>query len=160
MRRSILFALVLAGAALLTPAVTHAQPLTQPIPASGTFALLGPPEVLSSQTVGGTTFITQRSRYRLTGTFTGTTVAEERVILLPTGDQILVGQHTFTGTVAGRSGTARFVTVARGDATAFQGQFTILSGTGGLANLRGQGTFEGSAQTFTGTYAGTLFFGP
>ena len=100
MRRWLFLALVLAGAALLPVSVTHAQ---QPLPVSGTFQVLGPPEVLSSQTVGGVTFITQRSQVRVTGTFPGTIVGEERVIILPTGQAISRAHATFTGTVAGRS---------------------------------------------------------
>ena len=39
----------------------------------------------------------------------------------------------------------------------FDGTFTVLSGTGGFASLRGQGTFEG---TSAGTYEAQLVFAP
>ena len=160
MRRWLFVALVLAGAALLTPAVTHAQSSPQTIPASGTFVALGPPEVLSSQTVDGVTFLTQRVRLRLTGTLTGTVVTDQRLIILPNGTATIVGEETFTGTVAGRSGTLRLVTVSTVVDTTIRGQISILGGTGGLANLRGQLSAQGSIQTGTGTYTGVVQFGP
>ena len=159
MRRWLLFALVLAGAALL-PAVTHAQPSPGTIQASGTIQALGPPEVISSQTVAGTTFITQRARYRVTGTLTGSAVADERVILLATGTVILFSDATFTGTVAGHAGTLRISSVFTGDIQSVQGPFVIRSGTGDLATLRGQGTIHASLlPPVTGTYTGVLQFG-
>ena len=39
----------------------------------------------------------------------------------------------------------------------FDGTFTVVSGTGGLASLHGHGTFEG---TSAGTYEGQLVFAP
>ena len=156
----VLFALLVVELVLAPVTVTQAQPVAQPIAASGTFELLGPPEVLSSQTVGGTTFITQRTQYRLTGTFTGTAVFEEHLIILPTGAVVAWSEGTFTGTVAGRSGTVRVLTASTGDTTALRGQFVVHSGTGGLANLYGQGTFEASPQTGTGTYRAVLQFVP
>jgi hypothetical protein len=64
------------------------------------------------------------------------------------------GTETFTGTVAGRSGTATFEETTFFDLTtgASHGSFTVVSGTGGLRNLRGHGTFEGNS------YTGRLFF--
>ena len=52
--------------------------------------------------------------------------------------------------------------VLRLDATgvpdgSFLGQFTVISGTGGLANLHGQGTFQGGGGAVS-TYAGQVNF--
>ena len=156
--RWFLLALAMAGATPL-PAVTHAQSGPGSIAASGTFALVAPPEVLSYQTTDVTTFITQRVQYRLTGTLTGTAVGEEQIILLPNQTAILRAELTFTGTVDGRSGTLRILLDGRGTGVT-QGQFVLLNGTGDLATLRGQGTFEGFPQSGTGTYTGEFQFGP
>ena len=156
--RSFLLALVMAGATLV-PAVTHAQSSPGSIPASGTFALVAPRQVLSEQTIEGTTFITQRVQYRLTGTMTGAMVGEEQIVFLPNQTAILRGELTFTGTVDGRSGTLQIVLDGRGSGIT-QGQFVLVNGTADLATLRGQGTFEGFPHTGTGTYTGEFRFGP
>ena len=157
-RRRFLVALVLAGATLL-PAVANAQSGPRTIAASGTFALVAPPEVRSFQVVGDTTFIVQRVQYRLTGTLAGTAVGEEQVTYVPNQTAVLRAELVFTGTVEGHAGTVRLVLDGRGtDMT--RGQFVLLGGTGDLASLRGQGTVEGSPQTGSGTYAGEFQFGP
>lgn len=158
MQRWFLLALVIAGATFL-PAVTYAQTSPGIIPASGTFALVAPPEVLSVQSNDGATSITQRVQYGLTGTLTGTAVGEELVTLLPNQSAILQAELTFTGTVDGRFGTLRIVFNGMGTATT-QGQFVLINGTGELAALHGQGTFEGFPQTGTGTYTGAFQFAP
>jgi Protein of unknown function (DUF3224) len=157
MPRRLLVALAIAGATLL-PAVTHAQASPGVIPARGTFALVAPPEVLSSQTTDGTTFITQRVQYRLTGTLTGTGGGEEQITLLPNQTANLKAELAFTGTVDGRPGTLRIVLNGRGTGMT-RGQFVLLNGTGDLAALGGQGAFEGSPETGTGTYTGAYQFG-
>jgi hypothetical protein len=67
---------------------------------------------------------------------------------------------TFTGTGDGRNGTAEFWNVLEVDfATgSFSGRFTALDGTGELASLQGQGTFEGTGAT--GTNALRITFAP
>ena len=158
MQHWFILALVMAGAPLL-PAVTHAQIGPGMTPASGTFALMAPPEVLSYEPIDGTTFITQRVQYRLTGTLTGTAVGEEQIIFLPNQTASLRAELTFTGTVDGRAGSLRIVFDGRGTGIT-HGQFVLLNGTGDLATLRGQGTFEGFPQTGSGTYTGMFQFAP
>jgi hypothetical protein len=60
----------------------------------------------------------------------------------------------------GHGGTAQFINVFLVDlgTGAFSGRFTALGGTGGLANLQGQGTFEGTGAT--GTYSLQITFAP
>ncbi len=42
-------------------------------------------------------------------------------------------------------------------AGSFQGPYTLYGGTGGLANLSGFGTIQGSLTTFVGTYTAHFF---
>jgi hypothetical protein len=53
------------------------------------------------------------------------------------------GTTTFTGTVAGKTGTMviMFVGKSPGDLFTWSGTWRILSGTGGLANIHGNGTW-------------------
>jgi hypothetical protein len=96
----------------------------------------------------------------LTGTLTGTSVLEGSCAVPPTGAASCHALETFTGTVDGRAGTAQFWNVFEVDVVtgSFSGRFTALGGTGDLANLHGQGTFEGTGTT--GTYALRITFAP
>ena len=67
------------------------------------------------------------------------------------------GNETCTCTVEGKSGTLLFS--FSGTFTAdgsFQGQFFNVQGTGDLANLHGQGTFQGKGKN--GSYSGQLHY--
>ena len=96
----------------------------------------------------------------LTGDLTGTSDLEGRCTVRPTGFAVCQALETFTGTVDGRTGMAQFWNVFEVDFStgAFTGRFTAVGGTGGLANLQGQGTFSGTGTT--GTYALQVTFAP
>jgi hypothetical protein len=68
----------------------------------------------------------------------------------------------YTGTVAGRSGTIALHFEGTGNTVSFQGQIQTLSGTGtgALATLHAQGTFQGSFATGAGTYVLQYHFDP
>jgi hypothetical protein len=86
----------------------------------------------------------------VSGTFSGTGVVElSCVVPSSTLQGRCHGTETFTGTVAGKSGTARFEEATFFDLTtgASHGTFTVVGGTGGLTSLRGHGTFEGNSYT-------------
>jgi hypothetical protein len=70
------------------------------------------------------------------------------------------GIKTFTGTADGRTGTAQFWNVFGVDFLTgfFSGHKTAIGGTGELANLLGQGTFEGLGTT--GNYTFRTIFAP
>jgi hypothetical protein len=92
-----------------------------------------------------------------TGAFTGTTVGTVTIIVnLSTGAGIFFGVNTFTGTVTTATGTASGSIQSPFAATFvgnnFQGRFSLFGGTGGLTNLEGQGTIQGSLSNFVGTY--------
>ncbi len=64
--------------------------------------------------------------------------------------------------MAGRTGAFDFRSVARASAATDRmgGTLTIVGGTGGLANLRGHGTFEGSISEDHGTITWQLHWDP
>jgi hypothetical protein len=102
--------------------------------------------VFFDQTVTDTLFGTLNG----SGTFNGSCQVRVR-----SGRGVCVGTFTFTGTVAGRTGTAQIHDVILIDDVttgASHGSFSIVSGTGGLANLRGHATVEGN------TYNGQFLF--
>ena len=97
----------------------------------------------------------------LTGDFSGTSVLDGScAVRVSSGMGTCRAAETFTGTVDGHAGTAHFWRVFQVDVgtRAFSGRFTALGGSGGLTNLQGRGTFEGTGPT--GTYRLRITFGP
>ena len=125
------FVVVLALAGATTAAASA------PIAASG--AITFPTcDFTSQQTVGTNTILTGTCYETLTGTFTGTSVAQATVTFHAEGTSEGNAVDTFTGTVDGRSGTVTFRDLAHGDPSGnVSGTLTIIGGTGGLANLHG-----------------------
>lgn len=112
------------------------------------------------RTAGDVTFfaITERDVY--SGAFNGTTIGDSSLIVDSSGNFVVHGLHTFTGTVNGVQGTLIFQIDATGTfGITFQGRFAILSGAAGLSNLRGQGTLRG-IPGFAGTYTAQIHFDP
>jgi hypothetical protein len=95
-----------------------------------------------------------------TGDLSGTSVLEAAVPFVSSGTGICQAAETFTGTADGHTGTAQFWNVVLVDlgSGAFSGRFTALGGTGGLTNLHGQGTFDGTGTI--GTYSLQITFAP
>jgi Protein of unknown function (DUF3224) len=157
-RRLLLRTLLLGGVALLLlgATVAHAQPVGQPILASGTLSSLGLPTVLAAYPVAGVTLLHQTEPEQLTGTFSGTLLADEWLVVRPDGAITLHASETFTGSVANRAGTVTVVVTGNSDGGTFLGHFAIQSGTGDLATLRGQGSFTGDAQTGAGMYTALI----
>ena len=101
--------------------------------------------------------ITQTFTGDITGTLTGTFAGSgTTVIELETGEFEGQAMFTFTGTVDGTLGTLAISTESEGIGDSSQGEFEIVSGTGDLANLEGEGTFE--VTLGVGTYSGDLEF--
>ena len=129
------FALAIVGALLTVP---KAQ--AQPIPASG--STTDCEHVISVRTAGRNTIITLEITVCFHGTFEGTWVGTERDRFHADGTGTVQGSGVFSGTVNGRSGTMVFsyqVSATRnGDVT----HWVVDQGTGGLAGLSGQGTFQ------------------
>jgi hypothetical protein len=135
---------------LLLPVPVASAAGAMTVAASGTFTITSlTPTVV--QTVGGVTILDVKSTTSFTGTFTGTSVAEATCIVQATGQGTCFGPETFTGTVAGRSGTVQFFDTYAITNTSVQGQAVI---TGGTAGVQGRVTFQGGLTS--GTYAGQL----
>ena len=133
--RRAFFALAIVGALLTLP---KAQ--AQPIPASG--STTDCEHVISVRTAGQNTIITLEITACFHGTFEGTWVGTERDVFRADGTGTVHSSGVFSGTVNGRSGTIVFslqVSITRnGDVT----NWVVDQGTGDLAGLSGQGTFQ------------------
>jgi hypothetical protein len=153
-RRTQLLALPLCLATMLLLGTNQAA-AAAPFAANGTFAgTSGEPSNIRQ--VGCCLFFfDQTSTDTLYGTLDGTDIyhascqAETR-----SGQEMCVGIDAFTGTVAGRTGTLQILIVGFNNLTtgAYHATASILSGTGGLANLRGHLTVVGN------TYSGQFRF--
>ena len=143
-RMAMVFLATLGGAVLL------AQPAgaTSMIPASGTFVDVA----ISTQirTADGNLILTQTITQTLMGTFTGTASQHSTTVVHPSGAANFFGAEMCTCAVAGKSGNLLIgFSGTMAPNGSFEGQFVILSGTGGLANLNGRGTIQ-SPNNYTG----------
>jgi Protein of unknown function (DUF3224) len=133
---------------------------TTPATGTGGFAPAGPPTTISSRSADGNTIVTQIQTFNDTGVLSGTETDTIIFTFHADGTFTLRADVAFTGTVAGRPGTLRQRFQGTGNPATFQGQIETLGGTGDLANLHGQGTFEGSPTTGVGTYVFNYHFDP
>jgi hypothetical protein len=138
------FALAIVGA-LFTLRNAEAS---QPIPVTG--YSIDCERVISQESRGPDTIVTLSETGCFHGTFEGTWVGTERDVIHPNGTVTIQASGVFSGTVNdgtvnGRSGTCVIslaVSLTRkGDVT----HWVVDQGTGDLAGLSGQGTFQGDA---------------
>ncbi len=150
---------VLALAALaLAPATAYAS---SPTEVSATYVLTSAVN-LDVRQAGDNLILRQIETGILEGDITGPFTFERKIVIHSDGQLETEGFVTFgPGSVSGRSGSMTWRLVVTGSATtgAIQGRWTILSGTGDLANLRGQGTLEGIA-FLAGTISAQVHFDP
>lgn len=97
---------------------------------------------------GCNTFLTTYDYGKMTGTFEGDTTEVGMVVEHCSGRVSFNGNMVFDGEVESptgkRSGTMEMSVVGQCcDENGWDGQWVILSGTGELANLHGQGTWSG-----------------
>jgi len=145
MRKVLLASLVICMLALLSTLSisVHATP---PTPASGTWTY--EPTVEITKVADGNMFMSgdEVSTYQY-GTFVGTSYDVFTAVVHPSGFVTCEGLISFSGTVGenGESGTMVILFVGKQSAETglWSGQWVILSGTEGLANLHGQGTWGG-----------------
>lgn len=152
MKRSIILLVALTVALTLAVVPVSAG---QPPTATGTwdYYLTAPPEV---RTAGPNVFIYGQDHGDWTGTFTGYTDEDFVVICHPKrGFSFYKGDLTFHGTVRDASGVQHQGTMTlktRGkqysdtcdpSPALWNGHWVITGGTEGLANVHGQGTFDG-----------------
>ena len=148
---SALLALMLS--VLVLPAAAGAVP---PLTGGGTFTVSSA-VTTSTRQADGNTFLTLRVTTLYSGALQGTGVDEETVIVHPDGTLNGSTFGTFTGTIGGTAGTAVLRVEGTGDVGTgvLRGRFTILDGTGGLANVHGEGTSQavGDSGTYSVTYS-------
>lgn len=156
-RKAALAALPLLASLLLLPAGANASTLSS---GNGSFTATG--EVISVQQADGNTIVTATEVQTLTGVLTGTRVASGTMTFHPDGTFTAHDTGTFTGTIGGRTGSITISGASTGTGNTGTGQIVGDQGTGGLAGLHLQGTFQPvvtSATTAEGTYAIQFHFG-
>src|SRR5436189_5673621 len=150
--------LLLAPLLLLAPAA-HATTVT---PSSGTFTTTVTSLVPILSADGNSAFELAGSIV-FTGTCSGSGPIAFTVLGRATCQDNFLGQFTCFCTVAGQSGSIVIgftATGVFGVGNSLGGHYTILCGTGGLANLHGQGPFSGTQTPtgFQGVYSGRTLF--
>ncbi len=148
---------------LAVAGVTGAAAASLPTSASGTFTYTSS-TFNSVRQAGGNTIIDLSATVSYTGTFSGTSTVQGTLIFHPDGTANFHDVETFTGTVNGVPGTVTFNLAGAGSmappAGSFKGTDVIVSGTGGLANLRGVlsevGTVPAPLPGPLGTYTGQI----
>lgn len=101
------------------------------------------------------------------GGFDGISEDSFNVVVHPSGFVTCTGQINFDGTVNGESGTMVILFVGKKnlETMLWSGKWVIIGGTGDLANLKGQGTWEGPGWTGPPgpgelSYEGKIHFDP
>jgi hypothetical protein len=150
---SLFLAVAVATALLAQPALA-----TTPTDGGGTFTFH--PVIQSVRTADGNTFLTATANDAFTGSFTGPFTEPFVFVTHPNGTATVQGTLTCTCIVDGRAGTLtlRFEGTQAGPTAPVDGQFVVQDATGGLAGLRGVGTFHDVGPT--GTYAVRYHFDP
>lgn len=116
---------------------------------------------------GGNIFLETFENGSWSGTFTGTSTEDGKVVIHSSGTWSFKGIVSFEGEVNGKSGKLTMRAVgSRPDAfTDWTGKWVILSGTDDLITLRGQGTWWGPGAPAPGEwgdiyYSGNVHFDP
>ncbi len=149
-----LLAMIMATALLAQPGSA-----TTPAEGSGTFTFAA--TVTSSRTAGGNTFLSLTGSETIAGAITGTATVQFTQVMHSSGESNINGVISCACSVGGRSGTVEFRFEGTGAGTAaspFDGQFVAQNGSGGLGDLRAEGTFHGVGPG--GTYTVRWHFDP
>jgi hypothetical protein len=137
-------------------ATASAEARSQPFPANGTATGVSSTTIhVVQEESNKISSITEQwvSYGGIMGSFTD----EETSILHPDNTATFSGSSTCICTVAGKSGTLMWSFTGTGTADgSYQGQFFDFHGTGDLAQLHGQGTFQGQGSHMT--YSTELYF--
>jgi hypothetical protein len=145
MRKMLLIPLIVCMVALLPtlwmPTV-HAAP---PISVEGTISWW-PSDIIVTKLADGNVFISAVAHETFTGTFEGTAEDPFTMVLHPDGFYTGSGRPLFIGEVNGKEGTLEMMWTGNNKKyfPLWWFETVILSGTGELANLRGQWTGIGS----------------
>jgi hypothetical protein len=147
-------------------ALVAAQPVaaSSPIPVAGTFFFVAAPVPSDFRTADGNTFVTLSFPAGvLTGDIRGTFTEQLQIVTHPDGSQNVKGNATCTCAVAGRTGTLVFDNIAgTANSSGVSEAHYVLSGSGGLADLQGQGTaiVSPTPQGPVGVYTAQYSFDP
>jgi len=147
-------------------ALVAVQPVAASTPgsASGRFFFLAPPVPSDFRTADGNAFVTLSFPAGvLTGDITGTFTEQLHVVTHSDGSQNVKGNATCTCAVAGRTGTLVFDNIAgTTNPSGVSEAHFVLSGSGGLADLHGQGTaiVSPTPQGPVGVYTAQSSFDP
>jgi hypothetical protein len=128
----------------------------EPVPANGSLVITSA-VFTSFRDADGNTIETAILKGNISGTFSGTFTEQVREVIHPTGEANLKGTADCSCAVTGvGTGTATIGFNATGEPSgALSGRFEILSATGDLSGLVGQGTFS-SPNGFIATYTGQI----
>jgi hypothetical protein len=125
------------------------------------------PFIVDMRLANGNTFLTTVENGEWTGTFSGTSTEDGKVVIHSSGAWAFRGTVSFEGEVNGRWGKLTMHVVGkRPDVfTDWTGEWVILSGTDDLITLRGKGTWWGPGAPEVGQwgdiyYSGKVHFDP
>ena len=138
------------GLAFVPPAYAD-----EPVQGGGTFTISFSP--LLERTADGNTFIDYTFTESSLGIVDGTRVGSGELVIHADGSLNTANTGIFTGTIAGRSGTAEMDFSGSGTFASAGGSYIVTHGTGGLAGVHAEGKDSGSATGPT-TFAGTNSF--
>jgi hypothetical protein len=145
-----------ASLAVIAAIALSAQPAAATAPSTGngnfTFTSM---TGTSSRAAGPNTIITASATGMLSGALAGTFTDELRQVFQADGTSQFHGTLTCVCTVGGMRGTVvlRFEgSGTGGSAGSVAGQFTVISASGDLEGLHGQGTFAQTSPAVAGTY--------
>jgi hypothetical protein len=163
MRRAILLVAAVTLAAVLFPATAAAPPKVPAMSsraAEGTWSWVNTTWDQWKTTAKGGAYASGTEAGTWTGTFEGTAVETFGAYIAPDGTVWALIEIAFEGTVEGMHGTLQILTTAvlRNPDGTMHGDWTIISGTDELANLRGQGTwtYEGADPADHAGYSGII----
>jgi len=161
MRKILSAALLMCIVALLSTLSIPAVHATPPTTASGDWTYT--PTIIDERWADGNLFRYGEEDSVWHGTFEGESDDVFTVVIHPSGFRNVKGLIYFTGTVPGLTGESgslviRFVGEGTPPPVTWSGEWVILRGTGGLANLRGQGIWWGPPRDVD--YLGQIHFEP
>jgi len=143
--RKMLLTLLAVCVVTLLPTLSMPVYATKPILVEGYFDYVF--EITDMRPADGNLFIYATEDEYWKGSFEGTAKSVFRVEMFSSGFWNVWLRSTFTGTVNGESGTLVIQLVGKRpmepEPGNWHGQWVIISGTGDLANLHGQGTWWG-----------------